>query len=461
MDEILNDTGKKIILSLDHIRRDIDGDLINIAEYIIEEYTYIKQNFDDNQEMILLSRIISKCKKYLINISIAESNRVSDILKLSGIESEPIQIILLCLAAYILEEANKKALLEEDISRLINQAINQYEKSSVIINRITRINVIAAIPVFNEALTIAVQVLNCKKYVDRVIVVDDGSSDETAIIASALGAFVVCHKTNRGYDATLRTCFDTAKKLGTNVMVIIDGERGYDSKDIPKLVEPLLKDEADIVIGSRFLNAENTDVPAFRKIGKMVLDTAINVTGGINVSDSESTFRAYGKKAIEKIRIVDDKASANLDILFQVSENALRVKEVGISRKSNETCKSTKNDYKKPSLHLHNILDILMHDIEYRRPMYYFFIPGAVLFAIGIAMGLEFLSVFYHGGNLSFGAVFLILLYVIIGFIMIITGIILHAFSKMLKIELEKNQNDLFDSIRDRLKNDPEIFCKI
>ncbi len=79
---------------------------------------------------------------------------------------------------------------------------------------------IAAMPAYNEVRSIAKMVLGCQKYVDRVVVVDDGSSDATADLAASAGAHVIRHEWNAGYGAALRTCFDTARELGADKMVM-------------------------------------------------------------------------------------------------------------------------------------------------------------------------------------------------------------------------------------------------
>jgi glycosyltransferase involved in cell wall biosynthesis len=98
---------------------------------------------------------------------------------------------------------------------------------------------IAAMPAYNEEHSIARMVQGCKRYVDCVVVVDDGSSDATAEIAVSAGAHVVRHERNGGYGAALRTCFETARDLGADRMVIIDSDGQHDPKEIPQLLAPL------------------------------------------------------------------------------------------------------------------------------------------------------------------------------------------------------------------------------
>ncbi|KAF5421295.1 MAG: dolichol-phosphate mannosyltransferase [Candidatus Methanomarinus sp.] len=182
-------------------------------------------------------------------------------------------------------------------------------------------------PAYNEERYIAKMVLGSKKHVDKVVVIDDGSIDATAEIAEALGAYVIRNPQNRGYGAALMRCFATARDMNVNRMVIIDSDGQHDPRDIPGVLAPL-DNGADLVIGSRFLNGDITSlgIPAYMK----VLDITTNFTGGINVSDTQSGFRAYGKKAIDRIRIGGDNMSAGSEILMQIKDCDLSVEEVEI-----------------------------------------------------------------------------------------------------------------------------------
>jgi glycosyltransferase involved in cell wall biosynthesis len=295
---------------------------------------------------------------------------------------------------------------------------------------------IAAMPAYNEERSIAKMVLGCKKYVDRVVVVDDGSSDATADIAEALGAYVVRHEKNGGYGAALRSCFETARTLGANKMVIIDSDGQHDAAEIPKLLTPL-NNGSDLVIGSRFCEGNGQDIPAYRKVGMKVLDVATNVAGGVSVTDSQSGFRAYGQRAIERIYIKDSDMSAGSEILLQAKDHDLRIKEVPIHCSYNVERASTQN----PLRHGMKTLLTLLHDMELRRPLYYFTAPGIVMAAVGVGLGLDFLRTFYLGGSLAFGPTLVMILLTLVGAFMALTGIILHSISKMMdecKDEIEQ-----------------------
>jgi glycosyltransferase involved in cell wall biosynthesis len=283
-------------------------------------------------------------------------------------------------------------------------------------------------PAYNEAHAIANVILGCRKYVDKVVVIDDGSADNTAEVSEGLGAQVVRHSRNMGYGAALRSCFETARALGADRMVIIDSDGQHDPSEIPKLLEPL-NNGTDLVIGSRFCNGHGQNIPAYRKVGMKVLDVATHVVGGISVTDSQSGFRAYGRRAIEKIRVNGKGMSAGSEILLQIKDYDLSVEEVEIHCRYDIEGASTHN----PVSHGMRVFFALLQDMELRRPLFYFTLPGMISAAIGLGMGLEFLRIFYQGGGLSFGPTLLMALLTLVGSFMAFTGIILHSIARLMK----------------------------
>nr|WP_096712840.1 MULTISPECIES: glycosyltransferase family 2 protein [Methanohalophilus] len=287
---------------------------------------------------------------------------------------------------------------------------------------------IAAMPAYNEAKSIHDIVVDCKKYVDTVLVIDDGSSDNTAEVAESAGAYVVQHPKNMGYGAAIKSCFETARSLNAKRMVIIDSDGQHDPAEIPKLLKPLERG-VDVVLGSRFIDGTSEGIPVYRKVGMKVLDLATNTVGGMNVTDSQCGFRAYGKKAIQNIRINSDSMSAGSEILMEIADNNLRYEEVQVNCSYDVEDSSTQN----PVSHGVGVLIAILKDMEFRRPLYYFTLPGALMAGTGLFMGLKFLQEFYHGEPLSFGPTLLMMLLTILGMFMTFTGIILHAIARMMR----------------------------
>ena len=302
---------------------------------------------------------------------------------------------------------------------------------------------IAAMPAYNESHVIAEVILGCKKYVDKVIVVDDGSSDNTAEIAESLGGYVVRHGVNKGYGAALKSCFKLAREFHADEMVIIDSDGQHNPDEIPQLLEPL-KHGVDLVIGSRFINGNGKNVPTYRKIGMKILDIATYFAGGIHVTDSQSGFRAYGKKAIENIWLKGDDMSAGSEILLYTRDHNLKFVEVEIHcRYDLDQCSS-----QNPFVHGLNVMLQILKDMELRRPLYCFTVPGMVAVISGLFIGMKFLQDFYSGGSLRFGPTLLLILIMLVGIFMVFTGIILHTISKMIsQIVSNKKEIESLDKV--------------
>jgi glycosyltransferase involved in cell wall biosynthesis len=193
------------------------------------------------------------------------------------------------------------------------------------------IKVIAAIPAYNEAKHIANTVYDTKRYADKVIVVDDGSIDNTGRLAKEAGARVVVHKANRGYGGAVQTCLATAMQLKADIVVTLDGDGQHAPSDIDNIIAPIRRQEADIVVGSRFLNDHNK-IPFYRKAGICVITWLYNVGSAVRVSDAQSGFRAYSRKALHQLLpLKENGMSISIEILIKARQLGLQVCEVPIT----------------------------------------------------------------------------------------------------------------------------------
>jgi len=292
----------------------------------------------------------------------------------------------------------------------------------------------ALLPAYNEEVSIGSVVLRARKYADRVIVVDDGSSDRTAEVAALAGAEVLRHERNQGKGAALRTGFEYLDE--DSIIVTIDTDGQHDPADIPRLVEPILRGEADMVNGSRYLNGNKKDTPLYRRLGQVVLDTATNLESGLAVTDSQSGFRAFSGAAKGVFRFRQSGLAIESEMLADAAAAGLRIKEVEIGVRYDVDGSS-----EHPVAHGVRVLLKVLHDMELRRPLYYFTAPGIVMAGAGVLMGLDFLRTFYRGGSLYYGPTLLMILLTLLGSFMALVGIILHSISKMLnecKSEIER-----------------------
>lgn len=193
-----------------------------------------------------------------------------------------------------------------------------------------RAKVIAAIPCFNTGPFITDVVSKARKYVDQVIVIDDGSHDGTAEVARAAGALVINHSTNRGYGETIKSCFEAAKANAADVLVIIDGDGQHKPDEIPQFLAPVLRGEADLIIGSRFLTNEH-NMPRYRRFGIGVITFLWNFGSKVKVSDAQSGFRAYGKKIFKNLPLSEKGMSISIETLEKARRKGAIIKEVPIS----------------------------------------------------------------------------------------------------------------------------------
>jgi glycosyltransferase involved in cell wall biosynthesis len=283
----------------------------------------------------------------------------------------------------------------------------------------------AILPAFNEEVSIGSMVLQARRYADRVIVVDDGSSDRTAEVAEQAGAEVIQHLENRGKGAALKTGFESLN--GEKVVVTMDTDGQHNPSDIPKLVEPILKGEADMVNGSRYINGNKKDTPFYRRLGQIVLDNATRLDSGLNITDSQSGFRAFAASTKGVFRFKQNGLAIESEMLADAANAGLRIKEVEIGVRY-DVDSSSEN----PVSHGVKVLVKILQDMELNRPLYYFTVPGIVMSTIGIGMGLTFLREFYHGSALQFGPTLLMIMLTLVGSFMAFTGIILHSISRMI-----------------------------
>jgi hypothetical protein len=147
--------------------------------------------------------------------------------------------------------------------------------------------VLAAIPAYNEGAAIEAVVAEARAVADEVLVVDDGSTDETVARARAAGATVVQHDRNRGYGAALGTIFSEADRCGAETLVVLNGDGQHSPAEIPKLTAALADADADVAIGSRFVDGANGSVPRYRRFGLAVINTLTNFSLGENDGSGE------------------------------------------------------------------------------------------------------------------------------------------------------------------------------
>ncbi|MFZ2071243.1 MAG: glycosyltransferase family 2 protein [Halobacteriota archaeon] len=281
---------------------------------------------------------------------------------------------------------------------------------------------LAAIPCHNEGLAIGSVVLKARKYVDEVLVVDDGSVDDTVEVAEEAGAAVVSHGVNKGKGRAVRTSLRYAVEHGFDLLVLLDGDGQHDPGEIPQLIEPISTDAADLVIGFRSFR----QMPFYRRFGRVVLDH-VTGAGGV-VTDSQCGFRALNRKAVELLAgtLKKDDFSVESEMTRTAHQQRLRLAEVPIQCKYGRFETSTKN----PVSHGFGVLGWLIRAISEEKPLFFFGILGFISTAIGLISGANVLYIANMGRGVAVGSALISVLFIVIGVFSVFTGLILNVMVK-------------------------------
>lgn len=187
-------------------------------------------------------------------------------------------------------------------------------------------DVFIVIPAFNEEERIAPVVRSLRDVgFKNIVVVDDGSKDQTAEQAYRAGAHVFRHVINRGQGAALQTGNTYARRQAAKIVVHFDGDGQFNPDDIAPAIDALSRGTYDIVFGSRFLDARSASMPWIKKRLLLPVGRILNrLMTGVTLSDAHNGFRVLGAKALDKIAILHDGMAHNSDIVAQVKQYNLR-----------------------------------------------------------------------------------------------------------------------------------------
>ncbi len=281
-----------------------------------------------------------------------------------------------------------------------------------------------AIPAYNEEVAIGSVVIKALKYADEVVVVDDGSTDDTAEVAELAGAHVIRHSRNLGKGVAIRTAWLYARERGPDALVLIDGDHQHEPGDIPRLVDPILGDRTDVVIGVR--SGKTSGMPAYRRIGKRVLDytTALGLKNGM-LTDSQCGYRVFSKHALMMLEPKEPSLGIESQMLVEAQEEGLRIQEMRV-----EVRYDTKGSTYPPGQHGFSVLRVIVSLISEKRPLFFFGLPGFAFIVIAALLSIITLQVYYSSGSFAIGYAFLVLFFAIVGLLAVFIGIVLNAFRK-------------------------------
>jgi len=275
---------------------------------------------------------------------------------------------------------------------------------------------------YNEARYVGSIVVQARQYVDEVIVVDDGSTDNTARVAELAGATVIRHGENRGKGAAVQSILAEAKKRKPDVLVLLDADAQHDPNEIPALVKPVSQG-FDLVIGSR--EAQKDKTPKYRRIGQKVIFGSSRLASGTKVADSESGFRALSPRAINELDLKAQGFAIESEMITFAADKNLKITEVPISNiytKDGSTLNPVRQGI--------DVLSRIIVMISQRRPLFFFGLAGIILLIVALIFGIRVINIALETGNLAIGSTILTTMFIIAGMLSIFTGVILNAVNR-------------------------------
>ena len=277
------------------------------------------------------------------------------------------------------------------------------------------------IPAYNEEKNIALIITKLKKITDSIIVCDDGSSDMTAEISKNLGATVISHRKNMGYGVAINSIFQKCKEMNTDLLVTFDADGQHRVEDIQKVIEPIKNNDADLVIGSRFLD-KKSDVPNYRKIGIKVITQLTNASIKKKLTDSQSGFRAYNRQVLSQISPSDVGMGISTEILIKSSSKGLRIVEVPIT-----ILYSGKTPTHNPVSHGTSVLFSTIKYTSIEHPLKFYGIPSMIFFIIGLSFTYLATQYYTEIGRLNTNLTIVAAGTVLIAVVLLITSILLYS----------------------------------
>jgi glycosyltransferase involved in cell wall biosynthesis len=186
------------------------------------------------------------------------------------------------------------------------------------------------IPAYNEDKTLTKVLEEIKNEYSNIIVVDDGSTDNTYQQALLAKVTVLSHLINRGQGAALKTGIDYSLKQGADIIITFDADGQHQVTDIKDLIQPIINGEAEIVLGSRFLEIKNK-IPFWRKVMLKTATVFTRFTSGLKLTDTHNGLRAISRPAAEKIKISQDRMAHSSEIINEIKRNNLKYAEVPVT----------------------------------------------------------------------------------------------------------------------------------
>ena len=283
-------------------------------------------------------------------------------------------------------------------------------------------NLVIGIPAYNEEKNIASIITKLKGITETIIVCDDGSSDLTSAISENLGAIVIKHEKNLGYGSAIKSIFLKAKNLDCDILVTFDADGQHRIEDIEKVVTPIKNGDSDLVIGSRFLDDSEKEIPNYRKVGIKAITKLTNASIKKQLSDSQSGFRSYSKKVLNELNPSEVGMGISTEILIKASNKNFRISEVPI-----KILYDGKTSTHNPVSHGTSVIISTIKYTSIERPLLFYGIPSVIFLIIGLAFSYIAIQYYVEFGRLSTNLTIVGAVTVLIGTVLLITATLLFS----------------------------------
>lgn len=296
-----------------------------------------------------------------------------------------------------------------------------YSTYQIVLMRLT-----VLIPAFNEEATIGKVIDEIPKKIPsidkiEVIVIDDGSNDKTVLASKNAGAKVFSFKSNRGRAKAVAEGFNQFLKSGSDILVLTDADDQYDSNEIPLIVNPILENKADMVLGDR--QVKTLDHMKFgNKVGNQMVTKTLSSIIKMDISDGQSGFRAYTRDTVARLQIFSDYTFTQ-ETLIETKFKKLRMLNVPITfRKRADKSRLISNIFS----YAYKTITIVAATIIFYKAFKFFSILSIILFGIGIGFSVFVLNHFYSTGSVTphLPSAMLAVLFLIVGSVSTLMAVI-------------------------------------
>lgn len=310
---------------------------------------------------------------------------------------------------------------------------------------------VVMIPCYNEERTLLQVIKKIPRKIPGILkveplVIDDGSTDNTAKIARKLKVKLVSHFKNEGLGVTFRTGIDEALKMKADILTNIDADMQFNPLDIPKLVKPIVNGEADMVTATRFKDKKliPKNMPRLKKIGNWGFTKLMNFLTGQKFTDTQCGFRAYSKEAALHLNLFG-RFTYTQEVFIDLVNKGIKISEVPVEVKYFRQRKAKVSQ----SLLQYGLraLIIILRTFRDYKPLVFFGLPGLIVFGIGLLFSFYFAAFWLINRQTtpvktygSVGAVGLVF-----GLLLIILALIADMFKRM-----RKNQEEILYKLKAR-----------